>query len=86
MVAGEILGINKTTVNKIEKNLPLKSRNDLMINGNDIILTLNVKPGKIVSKIISKLEKEILEGRLLNKREIIIKYLIDNERKLKYEE
>ena len=86
MVAGEILNISKTTVSKIASNLPLKSRNDLALNGEEIILYLNIKPGKIVSKIISILEKEILEGRLVNKRDILIKYLQDNERKLKHEE
>ena len=86
MVAGEILGVNKTIVNKMANNLPIKARKDLALNGEEIILYLNIKPSGVVSKIISKLEREILEGRLVNKRDILIKYLQDNERKLKHEE
>ena len=86
MVAGEILGINKATVNKIASKIPIKSRNDIAINSEEIMEVLNLNPGKIISEIIKDLETKILEGTLVNKKEILIKYLKDKERKYKNEE
>ncbi len=86
MVAGEILGVNKAMVNKIASKMPIKARKDLDITSEDIMVTLNLKPCKLIKEVTNDLEKKVLEGILKNKREILIKYLKDNERKLKYEE
>ena len=83
MVAGEILGISKTTVNKIASKIPIKSRNDIALNSEDIMGILNLEPSKLISDIQKDLEKEILDGHLLNQKEILAKYLQDNERKYK---
>ncbi len=45
---------------------------DLKVNGNDIIKTLNIKPGPEVGKILKKLFEEVEEDKEKNKREYLL--------------
>lgn len=50
---------------------------DLKVNGNDVMQTLQIKPGPKVGKILDKLFKEITEDPSINERELLLKKIID---------
>ncbi len=78
-VAGEILGIDKKNINNSYKNMPIKSMKDIEISGKDVINILNIKPSKKVSEIVNDVKIQILNGKLKNKKNEIIKYIIGSE-------
>ncbi len=78
-VAGEIMGIDKKTLNNRYKHLPIKSMKDIQITGKEIIALLNIKPSKKVTEIINDLKKQILNGNLKNKKKDLIKYIMGSE-------
>lgn len=65
VVAG-IKNIDKKLVTYKYNNLPIKCRNDILINGIDIIRILNIKPGKELRIILDDIENKILIGELEN--------------------
>lgn len=73
LIASEILGINKTTVNKKYKALAIKDKKDIKINYKKLI-NLGYKDNEI-NDIIKSLEKLILQDKLKNNKLSIIKYL-----------
>lgn len=78
-VAAEILKIDSKELNLIYTNLPIKGIIDIEINCEEICNLLNIKPGKELGLILKSLEKEIIEGKLQNKKKDIIKWLKDSE-------
>jgi len=48
---------------------------DLKINGNDVMKALKIKPGPKVGKILNKLFDQIVNGKLKNEREVLLKSL-----------
>lgn len=48
---------------------------DLKIDGNDVMKELNLKPGPEVGKILEKLFEEVVEKKIENKREALLKTL-----------
>lgn len=79
-VAGEILNINKKTINKMYKELPIKVRKDLNITPDEIVKILNIEYSSIVGKILNDLENLIISGKIKNKKKDIIKYLIETKK------
>lgn len=75
-VAGDVLHINKQTINKIYKNLPIKSMKDIDITGKEVMTLLNLEPSKKVSEIINDVKIEILKKNLKNKKNEIKKYIL----------
>lgn len=75
-VAGMILNIEIKKINQMYKKMPIKDRSDIAITGNEIISILNISPGKIINDIFNELIREILKGRLKNKKGDIKKYLL----------
>lgn len=73
LIASEILGINKTIVNKKYKDLPIKDKKDIKIKYKKLI-NLGYKDNEI-NDIIKSLEKLILQDKLKNNKLSIIKYL-----------
>jgi tRNA nucleotidyltransferase (CCA-adding enzyme) len=49
------------------------SINDLVIDGNDIIKELNIKPGPVIGTLLQKLFEEVDENLELNNREYLLK-------------
>ncbi len=78
-IAGKILGINSKTINKIYKEMPLKSIADLKIDGDDIQKILNIEPSKIIKNIMDCLVILILNKKIINEKDILIKYVTDNK-------
>lgn len=48
---------------------------DLKISGNDVMKELNIKPGPKVGEILQKIFDEVVENKLPNEREILLKEL-----------
>ncbi|AST92224.1 CCA tRNA nucleotidyltransferase [Sutcliffiella cohnii] len=53
-------------VKSLYEQLPIRSKQDLAINGTDLIHMYGKKPGKWVSDILNKLEEKVLEGTIIN--------------------
>lgn len=73
LIAADILGINKTLLNKQYKKLPIKDKKDIKINYKKLI-ALGYKDNEI-NDIIKVIEKEILLGNIKNNKSSIINYL-----------
>ncbi len=71
LVSAEILGISKKNINYLYTNLPIKGIIDINITSEEICEYLSIEPSKELGNIIKTLEKEILEGSLINDKEII---------------
>ena len=76
IVAGMVLNISVKKINGMYKKMPIKDRNDIAVDGNEIMDILSIKPGKILKEIYGELITEILSGRLKNKKSDIKKYLL----------
>ena len=48
---------------------------DLKINGTDVMKELGIKPGPKVGEILEKLFKEVVDKKIENKKEVLIKHL-----------
>lgn len=75
-VAGEVLGVNKQTINKMYKSMPIKSMKDIDITGKDVMQILNIEPCKLISEIMNDLKIKILKNELKNKKGELKKYII----------
>lgn len=80
IIAGEILGFKKGFISEIYKDMPIYSSKDIVIDGEDIIAILGIKPGSIIKDIIFDLEINILNGSLINSKEDIKAFLLENWR------
>ncbi len=75
-VAGEVLKVNKQTINKIYKSMPIKSMKDIDISGKEIMQILNIEPCKLISEIMNDLKIKILKNELKNKKNELKKYIL----------
>lgn len=75
-VAADILGIDRKIVSNIDKNLPIKSMNDIDIDGTEIMKLLNLPPSKKISDIINDVKVQILNNNLNNKKSSIKTYIL----------
>ncbi len=80
IIAGEILGISKSYISDMYKNLPIYSGKDLKFSGIDVMKTLDLKPSKKVKDIIKDIEMCVLTNTLKNDYEDIKQYIIKNWR------
>lgn len=72
-VAGKILNIKTTKISKMYNKLPIKSREDIDITSKEISSIVGV--GEVIGETYKIIEKEILNYRLKNKKNEILKYL-----------
>lgn len=56
--------------------IPIKSSHDLAITGQDICRVLEVKPGPIIGKSMSSLERGVVEGNVYNDLDELSHYLL----------
>ena len=77
-VVGSIKDMDYKEINDIYKNLPIYSKKDIDIKDMDIANILNSKPGSYIGKIMSSIERKIIDGDLENKKSAIKKYILDN--------
>ena len=74
-IAGEILNIDKKSIDEIHNNLAIYDQKDIMISFNEISHIICNDDVNLIKEIISKLEEEIVYGRLNNTKEDIINYI-----------
>ena len=55
---------------------------DLKISGNDVIKTLNIRPGPLVGKILNQLLEEVVENKITNKKNYLLKRIKTISKKL----
>lgn len=77
-VAYQIKNESISQLNELYQNLPIHSSKEIALNGKDIANLLNKSPGDYLKGIIIDLEKQILEGKILNQKEPIEQYIIAN--------
>jgi len=79
LVAGEILGADKTFVNRLYKQMPIYNKKDVAIKAEEIISILGIEPGDILSVVINDVIDEILKGKLKNNNQQIKKFIHDRK-------
>ena len=77
-VYADIKGLSKRNLNKMQSELPIFTRRDIVIHGNDISKILGKEPGKYIKDIMDDIEKKILYNKLSNTYDDIKRYVIDN--------
>lgn len=75
LIAGEILNIDKQTIAKIHKNLPIYDKKDIIVNASDIKEHLNINFSKKISIILNDIEDSLINGKIENTKEAIFAYL-----------
>ena len=76
--AAVILGQDKSWVASIYENLPITTRKDINITSEDIMRSLNRKPGAYMKEIIEEITIKILNGELNNDNNVLINYVVSN--------
>ena len=76
-VVGSIKGIKLEEINKIHKDLPIYNRKDIDVTAVEIAEHLKKKPGNYLQEIFEDIEKLIVENKLENNKEQILKYIGD---------
>lgn len=75
-IAAEILGINKKVIVRLQKNLPIKSKDEINISAEEIIKLVNKKPGVWLKKVYDDIEVKIINSKLKNEKDKIIEYIL----------
>lgn len=75
-VAYQIKKENISKLNKLYQQLPIHSSKEIALNGKDIANILNKQPGDYLKGIITDLEKQILNGKILNEKQSLEKYIL----------
>ena len=79
-IVGNILGIYSSYISSLYKELPIYSNRDIAVDAEDIINILNIKPSSLVGEVLKDIEINILDNKLNNNKDEIVKYIIDNWR------
>ncbi len=79
IISGKILGLDSKKINEIYNEMPIKRASELAIDGDDIQKALKIKPSKIIKNITDSLIILILNKKITNEKEILIKYITDNK-------
>lgn len=77
-VAYKIKNIDISILSDLYKNLPITSRKEIEITGEEIAKCLNKEPGSYLKEINLDIEKQIINGNLENNKEKIIEYIKTN--------
>lgn len=80
VLAGNMKNISRKDITEKYESLPIKSKGDLKINGNDIMNILGCKPGKHLKEIINHLISLVLNGKLDNNFDVLKEYILENYR------
>ena len=70
--------IDKSKIVGLYESLPIKSRKELDMTANDIERILNKKKGPFLRDIFDNIEKEVINRKLENKKEVIEEYILNN--------
>ncbi len=78
LLAGINKGIRKKDILKKYEELPIKSREDILITAKEMCKLLKRKPGNFIGNIYISLEEKILKGELLNNPDDLKRYILEN--------
>lgn len=81
LVAGNILRIDKETINLMFHQLPIHNFKDINITSQEIIELLSIKPSVIIKEIFNDLKNAIFTNKVINENEDLKKYIIENRGK-----
>lgn len=70
--------INFESIQIMYQKLPIYSKHDLKVNGDDLQALLNRKPGKWLGDLITEIETIILSGELPNEKSNIVEWVSNN--------
>lgn len=73
-IASKILSLNMN-VNKIYNSLPIYTKKDIDISTEDILEHVNITNNKDIGLLYNDIEKNIINGKILNKKEEILRFL-----------
>lgn len=73
-------GLDENKVINVYNSLPIKSKADININASEIMELLSMGPGKYLNYIYIDLENKIIIGNLINDKDSIKNYIINNYR------
>lgn len=76
-VYAEIKGISRKKLSTMYSNLPILTRKDINVTGEEISIILNKTPGKYIKDILDDIELNILNNNINNDKEEITKYIKD---------
>ena len=77
-VVGSIKKVSYKKINDIYEKLPIYTRKEININGEEIAKVLKKEPGNYIKNIIDDIEKKIVDGIINNDRDELVKYIVDN--------
>ena len=80
-IAGSMKGLDKRIITEKYNNLPIESRRDLDISSEDIISIIGKDPGEYIGLIYNDLEELVLDYKLNNNKDSLVKYIIENKNK-----
>lgn len=81
IVAGKILGIDSKDINELYATMPIKSSQDLAIDGDEIQQLLNIEPSKVIKEIMESLVILIINKKIVNDNKILAEYILQNKGK-----
>lgn len=74
-IAGEIKDIKKDLIIQKYEDLCIKSKDEIAITPKEICHILNCEPSSLLKTIITDLEIKLLNGKIINDKNTIVKYL-----------
>ena len=77
-IVGEILKIDIKKINEIYNNLYIHNKSEIKIEASEICVLLNKKAGKFLNEIYSDLEYKLVNKLIVNKKEDLKKYILEN--------
>ncbi|MBR3199581.1 MAG: hypothetical protein IKG27_06175 [Bacilli bacterium] len=80
-MAAELKDIDKRKLNEEFAKMPIRSKNDIALEPVEICKILNKEAGPFLKQIIDDLESKILNDKLPNEKEEIIKYIEEKYKK-----
>ena len=78
ILAGINKGLDKKEIIQKYEALPIKNRDEILISGDEIRNIMHIPQGKIIGKIYTDLEDKILKRELINNKDEIVKYIMEN--------
>ena len=77
-VACEIVNVDKRLISEVYSNLSIKDKKDIDISSEEIMSLLNIGPCEYLGKVIDGIELAILYNKVLNKKEELSSYIVNN--------
>lgn len=81
MVAADMSNQNKKEVLKRYSHLPIKSRKELELDGEEIMKLLSIEEGPLIKEILKDIETQVLRKKVKNKKLDLKKYVVKHYKK-----